>query len=50
MSDDRLSTLIFAAPFLALCAGGLVAQIFAIKSEVARIRSARVVARDGGRQ
>lgn len=41
MSDAQLATFIMASPFLALCAGGLVAQYFSIRSEVARLRLAR---------
>jgi hypothetical protein len=45
MSDAHLATLILTMPFLALCVGGLVAQYFAIRAEVARLRSLRVMAR-----
>jgi hypothetical protein len=48
MSDAHLATLILTAPFLALCAGGLVAQYFAIRAEIARLKSLRVVARREG--
>lgn len=44
-SDAHIATALLAFPFLALCAGGLVAQFFAIRAELSRIRSARVVAR-----
>jgi hypothetical protein len=49
-SEAHLSTLIMATPFLVLCAFGLVGQFLAIRSELSRIRSARVVAsREGER-
>ena len=44
-TDQHIATFIFAMPFLALCAGGLVDQFIAIRSEVARLR---VVARREG--
>lgn len=49
ISEQHIATALLAAPFLALCAGGLVGQCFAIRSELARIRSARVMARREGR-
>lgn len=48
MSDQHIATFIMASPFLALCAGGFVAQFIAIRSEVARLRRVRVVARREG--
>jgi len=48
-SEAHLATLIMATPFLVLATLGLVAQFFAIRSELSRIRSARVVARREGR-
>jgi hypothetical protein len=48
-SEAHLATLIMATPFLVLCAFGLVGQVFAIRAELSRIRSARVVARREGR-
>jgi hypothetical protein len=50
ISEQHIATALMALPFLALCAGGLVAQYFAIRSELSRIRSARVVARREGGQ
>lgn len=44
MSDNQLFFLVFIAPWLtALVAGGLVAQAFAIRAELARLRSVRVI-------
>jgi hypothetical protein len=34
MSDSQFATMLFAMPFLALCAGGLIAQVFAIRAQV----------------
>lgn len=49
MSDNQLFFLVFIAPWLtALVAGGLVAQAFAIRAEIARLRSRRVVVRREG--
>jgi hypothetical protein len=45
LTEKQLATFLFSLPFLALCAGGLVAQAFAIRDEVARLRRVRVVAR-----
>jgi len=46
MSDNQLFFLVFIAPWLtALVAGGLIAQVFAIRAEIARLRSLRVVAK-----
>lgn len=51
MSDAQLVfTICFAPGLTALVLGGLVAQYFAIRSELARLRSARVVARRKGGQ
>ncbi len=44
LTDQHIATIIMALPFLALSAGGLIAQVFAIRAELARLRSARVVA------
>jgi hypothetical protein len=49
LTEKQLATFLFAAPFLMLCAGGLVAQSFDIRSEIARLRSVRVVHREGER-
>jgi hypothetical protein len=49
-TDHHIATFILAAPFLALCVGGLVVQYFAIRSEVARRRRVRAWAqREGDR-
>lgn len=46
MSDGQLFFLTFIAPWLApLVLGGLVAQAFVIRAELARLRSLRVVAK-----
>lgn len=46
MSDNQLFFLVFIAPWLtALVAGGLIAQAFSIRAELARLRSLRVIAR-----
>ncbi len=45
LTEKQLATFLLSAPFLTLCAGGLVAQVFAIRAELARLRSLRVVAR-----
>jgi len=38
LTDQHIATFIMASPFLALCAGGLVAQFIAIRDEVRRVR------------
>jgi hypothetical protein len=44
LTEKQLATFLLSLPFLALCAGGLVAQAFAIRDEIARLRRVRVVA------
>ena len=46
LTDQQIATMLMAMPFLALCAGGLVAQFVAIRSEVARLRSVRVAKKE----
>lgn len=48
LTDKQIATFLFSLPFLALCAGGLVAQHFAIRAELARLRRVRVVTRREG--
>lgn len=48
LTDQHIATFIMALPFLALCAGGLVAQFIAIRAQVARLRRVRVPAKRGG--
>ncbi len=45
LTDQHIATAIMVLPFLALCAGGLIAQFFAIRAELARLRAMRVVAK-----
>lgn len=48
LSDAQLANAIFAFPFLALALIFVPVQIVSIRSELSRIRSARVVARRDG--
>jgi hypothetical protein len=45
-TDQHIATFIMAAPFLTLCALGLVGQLFAIRAEVARLRRVRVAKKE----
>lgn len=45
LTEKQLATFLLSMPFLTLCAGGLIAQVFAIRAELARLRSLRVVAK-----
>jgi hypothetical protein len=53
MTDQHIATALFALPFLALAIGGAIAQIALYRADhneqLARIRSARVMARREGR-
>jgi hypothetical protein len=48
-SDAHIATALFALPFLVLAFICVPAQVYCIRSELSRIRSARVVARREGR-
>lgn len=40
-TDQHIATFIFASPFLALCAGGLIGQYFAIREQIEELRKRR---------
>jgi hypothetical protein len=48
LTDHHIVTMLLAAPDLAICAIWLVAEVNAIRAELARLRSSRVVARREG--
>lgn len=48
LTDHHIATALFAFPFLALCAGWLVAEIIAQRRVALALRKVRVVARREG--
>lgn len=49
LTDHHIATMLLAAPVLAICAIWLVAEVNAIRAELARLRSIRVTVAKRGR-